>query len=657
MNAYVCSRLWSAGYIDQMGSVEGSYIAISRYVMRHWGDLSWFPLWFCGMPFVRAYQPGLHVTVAALATAFDLTPVRAYHLAAAFFYCLGPATLFWMCDSLTGRRGYAFAVALAYSLFSPSLLLSSFIRARSGFLIAQRYQVLVHYGEGPHIAALALLPLVVCGLHCAIAESRRIFIPVSAVLIGALVATNWTGTVGVILALMAYFASRVGEIRAQGWINAFGIAAVAYLLICPWVPPSVMAGALTNAQDSDGTHIGGVQLAALLAFLGLLAGLHLIFEKQKVDRNLRFFVYFVISTGCVVLGKLWGNVSLVPQPHRFHLELEMAVILLAVYQLTVAWKRFSKTLQWIALAAVAAFCLFQIRGYHRYASSLTRSIEIESTIEFRMAHWFEDHLDGRRVFAPGSVAVWMNSFVDTPQLAGCCDQNVPSFEQRLAFFTVYSDMNAGSRAAEISQLWLKAYGVGAIGMTGPQSREFYKPYAHPHKFDGVLPELWRDGDDVVYGLPERSPSIAHVINASQEVIQAPVNGLAVDPLRPYVAALDDPGLPLADAHWINSHQLQISTVMTPQQVVSVQMSYAPGWEIRANQRLVRAHADALGLMVIKPGCAGPCSIDLIYDGGPEARWTRVAQWIGVLACIAWPLTQKRARSSTEIFPPHNTSTT
>src|ERR1700722_5157943 len=121
LNAYVCSRLWSAGYIDQMGSVEGSYIAISRYAMRHWGDLSWFPLWFCGMPFVRAYQPALHVTVAALATAFDLTPVRAYHLAVAFFYCLGPATLFWMCDALTGKRGYALLVGLAYSLCSPSL--------------------------------------------------------------------------------------------------------------------------------------------------------------------------------------------------------------------------------------------------------------------------------------------------------------------------------------------------------------------------------------------------------------------------------------------------------------------------------------------------------------------------------------------------------
>ena len=110
-----------------------------------------------------------------------------------------------------------------------------------------------------------------------------------------------------------------------------------------------------------------------------------------------------------------------------------------------------------------------------------------------------------------------------------------------------------------------------------------------------------------------------------------MNGLDVNPLRPYVAALEDPGLPLAEARWLNSHQLQISTVITPGQIISVQISYASGWHARANGRAAPAHADALGLTVIQPGCSGPCTIDLTYDGGAEARWTRVAQWIGMPA--------------------------
>ncbi|MGH9664730.1 MAG: hypothetical protein ACRD9L_09935 [Bryobacteraceae bacterium] len=61
LNAAVASRLWSANFIDQMGSTAGPFIAISRYLMLHWSDHAWFPAWFCGIPFLRVYQPGQHV--------------------------------------------------------------------------------------------------------------------------------------------------------------------------------------------------------------------------------------------------------------------------------------------------------------------------------------------------------------------------------------------------------------------------------------------------------------------------------------------------------------------------------------------------------------------------------------------------------------------
>ena len=60
-------------------------------------------------------------------------------------------------------------------------------------------------------------------------------------------------------------------------------------------------------------------------------------------------------------------------------------------------------------------------------------------------------------------------------------------------------------------LWLKAFGVDAVAVSGPRSREFFKPFRNPRKFDGLLPELWRDGDDVIYRVPRRSTSLAHVV--------------------------------------------------------------------------------------------------------------------------------------------------
>src|SRR5579864_8581091 len=73
VNAAVCSRLWFAGYIDQLGSTEGPFLAFSSWIAHHWSDLRWFPLWFSGMPFERVYGPGLHATVAAFSTASHLS--------------------------------------------------------------------------------------------------------------------------------------------------------------------------------------------------------------------------------------------------------------------------------------------------------------------------------------------------------------------------------------------------------------------------------------------------------------------------------------------------------------------------------------------------------------------------------------------------------
>jgi hypothetical protein len=736
INAYICARLWTAEYIDQMGSVEGAFIAFSRYIAGHWHNLRWFPEWFCGMPVLRVYQPGLHVTVAAIATLFDVSPPRAYHFMSALVYSLGPVTLFWLCDRLTGRRGYAFAVGLVYSLFSPSVLLSTALRQDlGGWLLGRRYQDMVHYGDTPHIAGLALLPLVIWSLHRAIASARGsvpnrddapksdlvltggspnrghisnrvnisncddvpnrddvtnrglvlsrddapnsrlvpnrgaapnrsdissrddapscglgpsrdqrerfIFIPLAAALLGALVVVNWTATIGLVMALVAYFVAQARVMRRVGWFTAAGIGILAYLLACPWLPPSVILDVPANAQYSDGTSFGRTQIAGLAACLIVLALLHLVFERFHISRDFRFFLYFFVLSGTVQLAHDWGNIRLIPQPHRFHAEMEMGLIPAVLFPVAIAWNRLSRSVRWTVLIVFAALCCFQVRTYHAFAFAEARPIDVRSTIEYRMAKWFEEHTGDERVFAPGSVALWMNNFVDTPQFLGCCDQSIPAYGMRLALFTIYTSFNAGDRDAEYSQLWLRAYGVGAIGIGGPQSGEYYKAFANPRKFDGILPELWRDGDNVVYRLPRRDRSLAHVIWPRQEVQRLPIHGLDVDPLRPYVAALDDPTLPPAEMRWMASNRIGISARMEPGQVISVQESYAPGWRATANGRTAGVRKDVLGLLVVEPDCAGPCTIDLVYDGGAEVRWLRILQIVGLLGCVAWALALRR----------------
>jgi hypothetical protein len=245
-----------------------------------------------------------------------------------------------------------------------------------------------------------------------------------------------------------------------------------------------------------------------------------------------------------------------------------------------------------------------------------------------MAKAFESRVGNERVFAPGNVSLWMNMFTDVPQMEGCCEQGTPSNEYRIAAYTIYAGPNDGARDAELSLLWLKAYGAGAIGITGPASTEYFKPFRRPGKFDGVLPELWRDGDNAIYRVPRRSSSLAHVIDRSALVTRPPENGLDTGQLEKLVAQLDDPGKPVAYFRWLSLRTSQIRADVLPGQVIFVQVTYDPGWRAMEGSVPRVIVPDALGLMAIVPGHPGACDITLSYDRTNEERIAVVVQMLG-----------------------------
>jgi hypothetical protein len=642
LNAFVCRDLWSAGYLDHLGSVEGSFLAFSRWIAAHRGDLDWFPLWFSGMPFERVYGPNLHWTVAAVSSWTGISVLRSYRVITAALYCLGPVTLFWLCRRLTKSHGYALAVSLVYSLFSPIALLSASVRDDLGSLFwARRYQALVHYGEGPHIATLALLPLVVWSFHEAVGEGRRWFVPVTAGLFGAAIATNWTGTIGILIALAAYTLSRMGTAPWIRWLGAAGIGLLGYGMVCPLVPPSVLMSAPGNAQASDGTYFGSSSAVAMAVLAGALTCAHLSSERLKLDRNFRFFVYLFLIAGSAALGRIWFNVFLTPQPHRFQLVMEMGFVGAILYPFRAFWSMWKKPTKNAVVIIFVMLCGFQIYQYRQYMASQTRSVGIENRVEYRATKWLEQNARGARVFAPGSIGIWMNAFADTPQMVGCCDQSVPSRSHRLAFYTIYTGENAGAEDAEDSILWLKAYGARMVGVSAATSAEYFKAFRNPDKFEGLLPAVWREEGVTFYRVPGVSETFAHVIPANRIVARPPVHGLDVEYLRGYVAALEDPATPRAEMKWVNGHEGRIKTNLGPGQVVSMQVSYAAGWTANANGRRAAVHADGLGLMVIEPPCDGACDIKLRYAPTAEHTYSRWAQIFSWALALAIPLLAQR----------------
>src|SRR5690242_13515685 len=115
INALVTPWLFTLSYSRWMGSIEAVFIGLARYIVAHFPDLAWFPLWYGGIPYQDSYPPLLHFLVAGVSAAGRIAPAPAYHAVVATIYCLGPAALFWAAWRLGASRGAAFAAALLYS--------------------------------------------------------------------------------------------------------------------------------------------------------------------------------------------------------------------------------------------------------------------------------------------------------------------------------------------------------------------------------------------------------------------------------------------------------------------------------------------------------------------------------------------------------------
>jgi hypothetical protein len=269
----------------------------------------------------------------------------------------------------------------------------------------------------------------------------------------------------------------------------------------------------------------------------------------------------------------------------------------------------------------------QIANLRRQAKRMLVPADVTRTVEYRASTWADQNLPGVRIMMPGSVAQWTNTFSAVPQFSGGSWSIAYSQIQQTGLNSVYS---GGARQA---LAWLKAFGVGAAGISSPDSQEFWKGFSPPQKFEGVLPVLWRESGVTIYRIPQRTSSLAHVVPESTLVVHPPAEGADITELERYAAALDDPSLPTAEFRWEGRNRMRIRASATPGQVISVQVSYHPGWHARADGQDRELSRDGLGLMWLRPGCTGTCEIELDYDGGAELRICRGISYAAIGALL------------------------
>lgn len=394
LNAYVCWRVFRLEWNSRMDSIEGAYIGISRHILSSWGDLSWWPAWYGGIPFRNAYPPLLHYLVALWAAVLHTSAARAHHVVTALFYCAGPVFAYLLMERLSHRPFASFCGGLLYTVVAPCGLLSKTVALDMvDPWTPRRLGTLIAYGDGPHLAGLALMPLAVYLLHIALEKRRPVNYAAAMLSMVAVACTNWLSAVALAVLIVCYLAA-FGNKRDWGVTAVIGISA--YLVAMPLIPPSLIRTVQFNARTVGADYSSSMSLLAKIAPFALvaLAGMKWAMARFRVPAYLQMLLLFAAVMSGVTLGDLWFGVSVLAQAHRYQLEMDLGITFVIAMGAGFALERGPIILQRAAVLALVVFSTEQIVRAHRYGRDLIRPLKIETTLEYRAARWFRENMPG-----------------------------------------------------------------------------------------------------------------------------------------------------------------------------------------------------------------------------------------------------------------------
>ena len=634
LNGYVCRQAFFIEFTGKMNSMHGFWIAIARLAGAHWFKPAWWPYWYNGMPFEYTYAPLVPGLTAAIARLGGFSAAHGFQIVSACVYCFAPAALFLMARQLTGRMGWSFIAAVVYSVSSASeLLLPDAKFSLAHLRDARRLYLGFVWDEAPHQLALALVCLAVMFLARALHHRGiRSFVWVGLCISLALLASAFGATDLVLLVgcLLVTFETAAWK---RNFALVFLCGVVGYLAMCPYLPPSLIHAIRQNAGVFPDT---AWTAASAWTFAGVMCGASLVWWVSRNWRPwyLRFFFLLTCVTFAIAALFEKRGLSFLPQAARYKVELELALVLLGVF----AFARLADRLPKRARAVLAIVLLWptyeQVAALRRFSKNVIQPVDITRTIEYQVARWVEPNLPGWRVVAPGSIWPWLNTFSKVPQFSGGSYPTAPNIVQLRADW----ELPGGLTDTVIPALWYKAYGVDAVIVPGRDSPEFWKPHERGHQFDSVFPVIWDERDTKIYAVPRPARTLAHAIASGAVVLRAPAGTADSAQVERYVAALEGAAEPSATFTWLEDSRARIHASLSAGQVLSVQVTYHPGWKAMAGGRSVPTSKDGLGQMILSPQRPGEYDIDLVYDGGWENKLCRAISAVTLLAvgiAIGW----------------------
>ena len=589
LNCAMCWRFFKIEYNLHWGSIEGAYVGLARYIRLHWPQLEWFPQWYGGIPFENTYPPLLHFMVAAVAAASGWSEAYAYHFTVGIFYALGGVTLYLLARVLFDDERIAVVTAVIASVCSPSAWLMNSVFwdlggwADRGYSGARRMMALGVYGEGPQVSSMTLwyLAAALVILYVRAPSRRRLVWAAGAV--AAVPLTNWIGAFTLATALLTWW------ITEPRWESAKRLALTgifAYALAASWIPPSTIRDIQLNSKFTGGVFTWTGQNALAAAVTLVVAGF-LAFISRRRSPGLRFALVFTFLTGALALTAEWAKLKIIPQPERYHLAMEIGIAMLAATGLVWIWDRAPLPVGVAVLVLFMSAAGWQVHQYRLFARTMLREEPAATRIEPATAREMQRRYPGERVYYTGSTQFWADAFGSNPQLRGGFDNGLTNQNLWAVNFGLPFTRGDGAITAE----WFKAYNIRAVAVGGPNTRDAYRNFQDPAKFDGILREVWREGDDRIFEVtPHRYPG-AYLIRREDEP-RGPIYTTRLDSIASYLSSRQ--GL---KASWTESAAV-VECRGAPGSVISLPISYDRGWSATNGGHSLATRADALGQLLV-----------------------------------------------------------
>ena len=653
-------------FTDKCGSIESTFISDARFLAAHWPHPRWQPLWYMGTRFDYIYPPALRYGTAVISKVTGFWPVKAYHFYTIFFYCVGIAGVYLLIRAGARSRGAAWLGAAATALMSPSLLFLRYMRLDSGPLVPVRLGVLIKYGEGPHMTALALIPIALAFTWRALEKRRPGSVVLAAIFCAAVVSNNFYGATALTMfyavVLWSFWVTR-RDLRMA--LPAIAIPALAYGLTAFWLVPSYLRITVHNMQyvsESPNAWSFGVAAVVAAAFG---------FASYRWARNRPERTWAVFVAGCVVffsldvLGNYYFNFRLAGEPGRLIPELDLALILGVLAGVEWLWRRPVAAERVVAVivevsgrpyriasvglapqagAVIVVLAAFATTiGYIGYSREVSTPWPNYTTrVEYRITDWLWKNMPDARVCPSGTVRFWFDAWHDLPQLGGGSEQGILNPMAQDSQWEI-----TGGSTPQPAILWLQALGVDVMYVPGPNSEEPYKDVRHIERFAAATPLLYDDGQgNALYRIPRRYPVRARVVDAARlKARRPPRTTYDAEYLRAYVDVVENgPDSPVTLERQ-GTDAMLLRARLAPGQAILVQESYDPAWQAWSNGKPLPIHADIMGFMVVEaPPGEHPILLAFAMPTENRVGWLLTAislLFLAVLAADAMPVRKRR----------------